>query len=135
MLSGRIVSNSAMKWPMVCPTGPTGRNWTKQSHFIIGDSSSYVSLPTYIHNTERPVLGQSSRHMAPDQRDRRIADDTHWTMISHKCVSVEVLQQAVVRYEAGPDCVVTHGVLSREQRARLVRESEATITSRPPPIS
>lgn len=96
-------------------------------------SPPYVSLPTIGHNTDRPGLAQSSRYMAPDQYGRRIADDAHWTKISRKLVSVEVLQQAGVRYEARPDYVAILGILSRDQVAKLVRESEATITSRPPP--
>ncbi|CZR35671.1 uncharacterized protein FPRO_00206 [Fusarium proliferatum ET1] len=96
-------------------------------------SPSYVSLPTHKRNNDRPGLAQSSRHMAPDQYGRKIADDAHWTKISRKLVSVEVLQQAGVRYEARPDYVAILGNLSREQVAKLVHDSEATITSRPPP--
>ncbi|KAG5755336.1 hypothetical protein H9Q70_002012 [Fusarium xylarioides] len=96
-------------------------------------SPSYVSLPVYSLNNDPPGLAPSSRHMAPDQYGRKIADDALWTKISRKLVSVEVLQQAEVRYEARPDYVAILGVLSREQVAKLVRESEATITSRPPP--
>ncbi|KAF5556712.1 hypothetical protein FPHYL_7884 [Fusarium phyllophilum] len=96
-------------------------------------SPSYVSLPVYSLNNDPPGLAPSSRHMAPDQYGRKIADDALWTKISRKLVSVEVLQQAEVRYEARPDYVAILGVLSREQVAKLVRESGATITSRPPP--
>ncbi|KAG4266475.1 hypothetical protein FPRO03_01759 [Fusarium proliferatum] len=76
---------------------------------------------------------QSSQHMYPDQHGIEIADCSHWTKISRKLVSVEVLQRAGVRYEARPDYVAIPGILSGEQVTKLVRESEATITSRPPP--
>ncbi|SCN88551.1 uncharacterized protein FFB20_08331 [Fusarium fujikuroi] len=83
------------------------------------------------NHPSRPT--QSSQHMSPDQHGIEIADGAHWTKISRKLVSVEVLQQAGVRYEARPDYVAILGILSREQVAKLVHESESTITSRPPP--
>lgn len=83
----------------------------------------------YRRNNDPPGLTQSSRLVNPDQYGRAIADDAHWTKISRKLVSVEVLQQAGVRYEARPDYVAILGVLSKEQVAKLVRESEAMITS------
>ncbi|KAL9575405.1 hypothetical protein ACKAV7_000203 [Fusarium commune] len=86
---------------------PIGTIWPMKK-----TSPSYGSWFTDRRNNDPPGLVQSSRHMAPDH--------------------VEVLQQAGVRYEARPDYVAILGVLSREQVAKLVRESEATITSRPP---
>ncbi|KAG9506646.1 hypothetical protein J7337_000179 [Fusarium musae] len=96
-------------------------------------SPSYVSLPVYSLNNDPPRLAPSSWHMAPDQYGRKIADDALWTKISRKLVSVEVLQQAELRYEERPDYVAILGVLSRVQVAKLVYESKATINSRPSP--
>ncbi|KAK2699617.1 hypothetical protein QWA68_002020 [Fusarium oxysporum] len=113
----------------------SSRGWsTKTLHLAKGPSPNYVSSrSTFKRNNDPPGLTQSSRLVNPDQYGRAIADDAHWTKISRKLVSVEVLQQVGVRYEARPDYVAILGVLSREQVAKLVRESEATITSRPPP--
>ncbi|KAF9777345.1 hypothetical protein IL306_004443 [Fusarium sp. DS 682] len=67
----------------------------------------------------------------PDLYGREILGDAQWTKVSRKLVSVEVLQRLGVRYEARPDYVAILGVLSKEQVANLVRESEATVFSDP----
>lgn len=76
---------------------------------------------------------QSSQHMSPDQNGIEIADGAHWTNISRELVSIEVLQRAGVRYEERPDYVAIPGILSGEQVTKFIHESEATITSHPPP--
>ncbi|KAF4444771.1 hypothetical protein FACUT_426 [Fusarium acutatum] len=107
---------------------------TKTSHLGKETSTNYVSsLSTYRRRNDTGGPAQFSGLVNPDQYGKAIADNAPWTKISRKLVSVEVLQQADVRYEARPDYVAILGVLSREEVAKLIRESEATITSRPPP--
>ncbi|KAF5533263.1 hypothetical protein FNAPI_12726 [Fusarium napiforme] len=107
---------------------------TKTSQLAKETSPNYVSsLSTYGRKNGTRGPAQSSGLVSQDQNGRAIAADALWTKISRKLVSVEVLQRAGVRYEARPDYVAILGDLSREEVAKLVRESEATITSRPPP--
>ncbi|KAF5619020.1 hypothetical protein F52700_11880 [Fusarium sp. NRRL 52700] len=97
-------------------------------------SPNYVSsLSTSRGRNDTRGPTQTSGLLGPDQYGRAIADNAQWTKISRKLVSVEVLQQSGLRYEARPDYVAILGVLPREEVAKLVRESEAKITSRPPP--
>ncbi|KAF5973232.1 hypothetical protein FCOIX_8872 [Fusarium coicis] len=107
---------------------------TKTSHLAKETSPNYVSFLS-THRRENDVLGpaRSSGLVSPDHYGRAIADNAEWTKISRKLVSVEVLERVGVRYEARPDYVAILGVLSRKEVAKLVRESEATITSRSPP--
>ncbi|KAF4502726.1 hypothetical protein FAGAP_1029 [Fusarium agapanthi] len=106
----------------------------KISHLAKDPSPKIVSsLSANRRKNDTRGSTQPSGLVDPDQSDRVIADNAQWTKISRKLVSVEVLQRAGVRYEARPDYVAILGVLSREEVASLVLESEATITSRPPP--
>ncbi|KAF5665103.1 hypothetical protein FDENT_12666 [Fusarium denticulatum] len=106
----------------------------KISHLAKDPSPNKVSS-LYItqrkNDTHSPA--QPSGLVSPDQYGRAIADNAQWTKISRKLVSVEVLQRSGVRYEARPDYVAILGVLSREEVAKLVRDSEAKITSHLPP--
>ncbi|KAF5611875.1 uncharacterized protein FSUBG_1902 [Fusarium subglutinans] len=107
---------------------------TKASHLAKDPSpNNFSSLSTYRGKNGMRGPAQPSGLVNPDQYGRAIADNAQWTKISRKLVSVEVLQRAGVRYEARPDYVAILGVLSREEVAKLVRDSEAKITSRAPP--
>ncbi|KAF5596358.1 hypothetical protein FPCIR_4013 [Fusarium pseudocircinatum] len=107
---------------------------TKTSQLAKETSPDYVSsLSTYRRKNGTRGPAQFSGLVSPDQYGRAIADDALWTKISRKHVSVEVLQRVGVRYEARPDYVAILGVLSKEQVAKLVHESEMTITPRSPP--
>ncbi|KAF5572457.1 hypothetical protein FPANT_13065 [Fusarium pseudoanthophilum] len=90
-------------------------------------------IPIAMMDSPPYVLNVSSETVILDQYGTAIDEDAQWTKISRRLVSVEVLHQAGLRYEARPDYVAILGVLSKEQVAKLVHESEATITSRPPP--
>ncbi|EXK93460.1 hypothetical protein FOQG_04747 [Fusarium oxysporum f. sp. raphani 54005] len=110
------------------------QDWYTETSRVTEDLSRHVSSQsTYRGDNGQAGFAPNSQLVAPDQDGRAIPDDAHWTKISRKLVSVEVLQRAGVRYEARPDYVAILGVLSREKVAKLVRDSEVTITSRPPP--
>ncbi|EWY80614.1 hypothetical protein FOYG_16553 [Fusarium oxysporum NRRL 32931] len=110
------------------------QDWYTETSCVTEDLSRHVSCQsTYRGDNGQAGFAPNSQLVAPDQDGRAIPDDARWTKISRKLVSVEVLQRAGVRYEARPDYVAILGVLSRRKVAKLVRDSEVTITSRPPP--
>lgn len=88
--------------------------------------SAYSSL---VSKFPVPVLGREFK-LAPDEKGNEISMDAHWTKIHRSLISVEVLDQIGVRYEARPDYVAILGRLTREQTANYARQSASMRFSR-----
>ncbi|KAH8172589.1 hypothetical protein LIA77_06844 [Sarocladium implicatum] len=65
----------------------------------------------------------SAFRLAPDTYGNDIPMDAQWTKIHRSMISVEVLEQIGVRYEARPRYVAILGRLTREQTASYARQS------------
>lgn len=83
--------------------------------------------PTSTIHALQPLKGIS---LAPDGSGHKIGPDAVWTRIKRNLVSVQVLLEAGLRYEARPDYVTVLEVLSREEIGELARKSVGVRASR-----
>ncbi|KAL4727169.1 hypothetical protein ACLX1H_006070 [Fusarium chlamydosporum] len=94
-------------------------------------SGPMKSPPPYTENRNRNSSHISdSGLLLPSAISFRNYDDFEWTMIVRELISIVVLEQAGLRYEARPHYVAVVGILSAEKVDELIHESKIELAAR-----